>query len=329
MRCGSWSMRSCNGVAMSKLALIAIGGNALLRAGQTGTIAEQRANAASTARHLVQLLRHGFFMVLTHGNGPQVGAQLLRSELASTQVSPEPLDVCVADTEGSMGYILERALEDALADAQMGIPVVTVIAQVVVDDHDMAFQHPTKPVGPFYSADQAQQRMRDLGWRMVEDAARGYRRVVASPTPIEIVEIDVIRQMVRNGFLVITAGGGGIPVARHNRHLAGVEAVIDKDSASALLASQLKVETFIISTDADYVYLNYKQPHQQALGRLCVSVAQTYLDAGQFPTGNMGPKIAAAIQFLRSGGKEVIITSPEHLLDAVLGKTGTHIVPDT
>jgi carbamate kinase len=313
---------------MSKLALIAIGGNALLRAGQAGTIAEQRENAAMTARHLVQLVQHGYFLVLTHGNGPQVGAQLLRSELASAQVSPEPLDVCVADTEGSIGYMLERALQDALADAHLTIPVVTVIAQVVVDDHDPAFQHPTKPIGPFYSADEAQRRARDLGWQMVADAARGYRRVVASPTPIEIVEIAVIRRLVRDGFLVITVGGGGIPVARHNDHLAGVEAVIDKDSASALLASQLQVETFIISTDAEYVYLNYKQPNQRALDHLCVSAAQTYLEAGQFPPGNMGPKIAAAIQFLRAGGKEVIITSPEHLLDAVLGKTGTHIIRD-
>jgi len=243
-------------------------------------------------------------------------------------VSPEPLDVCVADTEGSIGYMLERALQDALADAHLTIPVVTVIAQVVVDDLDPAFQHPTKPIGPFYSADEAQQRTRDLSWQMVADAARGYRRVVASPTPIEIVEIEVIRRLVRDGFLVITAGGGGIRVARHNDHLAGVEAVIDKDSASALLASQLQVETFIISTDAEYVYLDYKQPNQHALDHLCVSAAQRYLEAGQFPPGNMGPKIAAAIQFLRAGGKEVIITSPERLPDAVLGKTGTHIVPD-
>jgi carbamate kinase len=190
---------------MPKLTLIAVGGNALLRAGQAGTIAEQRANAALTARHLVQLVRHGFFMVLTHGNGPQVGAQLLRSELAATQVSPEPLDVCVADTEGSIGYMLERALQDALADAQLTIPVVTVIAQVVVDDHDLAFQHPTKPVGPFYSAGEAQQRMHDLGWRMVEDAARGYRRVVASPTPIDIVELV---QFGRNPFQVCRQDAG-------------------------------------------------------------------------------------------------------------------------
>jgi len=313
---------------MPKLALIAIGGNALLRAGQAGTIAEQRANAAITARHLVRLAQRGLFFVLTHGNGPQVGAQLLRSELAATQVSPEPLDVCVADTEGSIGYILERALEDALADAGLKIPVVTVITQVVVDERDPAFQHPTKPVGPFYSAAEAQQRAHDLGWQIVEDAARGYRRVVASPAPIEIVELDVIRRLMRDGFLVITTGGGGIPVARRNGHVAGVEAVIDKDSASALLASQLQVESLIISTDSDYVYLNYKQPHQQPLEHLCVSAAQTFLDAGQFPPGNMGPKIAAAIQFLRAGGKEVIITSPDRLLDAVFGQAGTHIVPD-
>ena len=314
---------------MSKRALIAVGGNALFRAGQTGTIAEQRANAALTARHIVQLLRHDIFAVLTHGNGPQVGAQLLRSELASTQVSAEPLDVCVADTEGSIGYILERALQDALAEAGLSVPVATLITQVMVDKRDPAFDHPTKPIGPFYSAAEAQARTRELGWRMVEDAARGYRRVVASPTPIAIVEIDVIRELVDAGFLVITAGGGGIPVACQNGHLAGVEAVIDKDSASALLASQLGADIFIISTDTPYVYLNYKQPDQQALERLSVSAAQQYFDAGQFPPGNMGPKISAAIQFLRAGGNEVIITSPECLLDAVLGKAGTHIVPDS
>jgi carbamate kinase len=313
---------------MAELALIAIGGNALLRAGQAGTIAQQRANAAIAAQHLVQLVRHGFSMVLTHGNGPQVGAQLLRSELASAQVSPEPLDVCVADTEGAIGYMLERALQDALADARLSIPVVTLLAQVVVDEHDPAFQHPTKPIGPFYSAAEAQRRMCDLGWRMVEDAARGYRRVVASPTPIEIVELDVIRRLVCDGCLVITAGGGGIPVVHRDGHLVGVEAVIDKDSVSALLASQLQIETFIISTDSEYVYRNYKQPDQQALDQLCVSAAQAYLDAGQFPPGNMGPKITAAIQFLQTGGKQVIITSPDQLLNAVQGKTGTHIVPD-
>lgn len=313
---------------MPKLALVAIGGNSLLRAGERGTIDQQRANAALTARYLVRLIQHGYHLVLTHGNGPQVGAQWLRSEIASAQVSPEPLDVCVADTEGAIGYILERALQNALADARLATPVATIIAQVVVDARDPAFRHPTKPVGPFYSADEARRREQELGWCMVEDAARGYRRVVPSPTPLEIVEIDAIRSMVHDGYLVITAGGGGIPVMRHDRHLVGVEAVIDKDSASELLAHLLQIDTMIISTDTEHVYLNHKHPDQRAIERMTMSDAQAYLDAGHFPPGSMGPKVAAAIRFLRNGGGEVIITAPEHLLDGVLGKTGTKIVPD-
>ena len=313
---------------MPKLALVAIGGNSLLRAGERGSIAEQRANAALTARYLVQLIRRGYRLVLTHGNGPQVGAQWLRSEIASAQVSPEPLDVCVADTEGAIGYVLERALQDALADARLAIPVATLIAQVVVDEHDPAFRHPTKPVGPFYTADEARRHEQQLGWHMVEDAARGYRRVVPSPEPLEIVEVDAIRSLVHDGYLVITVGGGGIPVVRRKNHLTGVEAVIDKDRASGLLASLLDVDTFIISTDTEYVYLNYKRPDQRAIERMTASEAHAYLDAGHFAPGSMGPKIAAAIRFLQHGGSEVIITAPEHLLDAVLGKTGTRVVPD-
>ncbi len=309
-------------------ALIAVGGNALIRAGERGTIAEQRANAATTAHYIVQLIRRGYAIVLTHGNGPQVGAQLLRSELAAPQVNPEPLDVCVADTQGAIGYLLEQALKDALDAAGLSVPIVTVITQVLVDERDPAFNRPTKPVGPFYTEEEARRRQRELGWAIVEDAARGYRRVVASPEPLEIVEIDVIRSLVANGNLVIAAGGGGVPVARRDGHLVGVEAVIDKDLAAALLARGLGVDTFIIATDAEQVYLNYKRPDQVALGRIGASAAQEYARAGQFPPGNMGPKIDAALRFLRGGGAEVIITSPERLLDAVLGKTGTHILPD-
>src|SRR5512145_772751 len=197
---------------MPMLALIAIGGNSLLRAGQRGTIAEQRENALITARPIVELLRHGYSVVLTHGNGPQVGAQLLRSELAAGQVYPEPLDVCGADTQGAIGYILEQALRQAIDVAQLSVSVATLITQSVVDASDPAFLHPTKPVGPFYLEEEARRRERDQGWSMVEDAARGYRRVVASPEPLEIVEIAAIRQLVGDGFIVIAAGGGGIPV---------------------------------------------------------------------------------------------------------------------
>lgn len=313
---------------MNKLALVAVGGNALIRAGQRGTIAEQRENAAITAHYIARLIEHGYAVVLTHGNGPQVGAQLLRSEIASGQVVPEPLDVCVADTQGSIGYLLEHALKEALGDAGLNIPVATVITQVVVAEDDPAFLSPTKPVGPFYGAEEAQRRERELQWQMVEDASRGYRRVVASPEPLEIVEIDVIRSLVRGGYIVIAAGGGGIPVVRRGSHLVGVEAVIDKDRASAVLASLLNVDIFIIATDEEQVYLNYKRPGQVALDHLSVEDAQRYYDQGQFPPGSMGPKIGAALRFLRGGGKEVIITSPARLLDAVLGETGTRIVPN-
>jgi len=313
---------------MPKLALVAIGGNSLIRAGQRGTVAEQRDNAATTAKYIAQLIRNDYFVVLTHGNGPQVGAQLLRSELASSQVHPEPLDVCVADTQGSIGYVLEHALQRALDEASMRVPVVTVLTQVVVGGDDPGFLHPTKPVGPFYSEEEARRRERELGWKMVEDADRGYRRVVASPEPLEIIEIDAIRGLVLNGYIVIAAGGGGIPVVRRDGYVEGVEAVIDKDLASALLARELNVDTFIISTDAEKVFLNYRKPNQQALDRITVSEAELYFTDGHFPPGNMGPKISSAIRFIRGGGKEAVITSPECLLDAVRGRTGTHIVPD-
>ncbi|HEX5691104.1 MAG TPA: hypothetical protein VFX76_13915, partial [Roseiflexaceae bacterium] len=212
--------------------------------------------------------------------------------------------------------------------AQLPIPTATLIAQVVVDEQDPAFQHPTKPIGPFYSAEEARRREQVLGWRMLEDAGRGYRRVVPSPEPLQIVEINAIRSLLREGYLVITVGGGGIPVVRRDGTFAGVEAVIDKDHASALLANLLDIPTFFISTATDAVYLNYGQPDQQPLARMTVSEAQAYLQAGQFPPGSMGPKIAAAIRFLQRGGRQVIITSPEHLRDAALGTAGTRIVLD-
>lgn len=314
---------------MSKLALIAIGGNSLIRAGQSGSIAEQRENALITAHHIVRLIQHGYAVVLTHGNGPQVGAQLLRSELAATHVSPEPLDVCGADTQGVIGYLLEQAIESALAGAGLSIPVTTVITQTVVDPRDPAFQHPSKPVGPFYNESEARQHVREDQWNIVEDAGRGYRRVVPSPEPLEIVEIEAIRSLVGDGYIVIAAGGGGIPVVRRNGALVGVEAVIDKDLASALLASQLGVDLFVISTDIEQVYLNYQRPEQYPLGWIDAADMQQHYADGHFPAGSMGPKILAALRYLESGGGEVIITTPERILDAVLGQAGTHIVPKT
>lgn len=311
-----------------KTILLAIGGNSLIRAGEKGTIAEQTANAHRVAQEIAGLCRDGYRMVLTHGNGPQVGAALLRSERAASQVPGHSLDVCDASTQGEIGYILQQALESELRIAGLQTPVATVVTQSVVSAHDPAMQHPTKPIGPFYSRSDAEQRKRQFGWEIVEDASRGYRRVVPSPEPIEIVEIEVIRDLVAQGVIVIACGGGGIPVIWKDGRLQGVEAVIDKDRASALLATRLGVDLFVISTDADYVYVDYKKSTQRALKQVGAAELQRYLEAGHFPPGNMGPKVESVLRFLRHGGKEAIITSPEKLRKAVSGSAGTHVVAD-
>jgi carbamate kinase len=309
--------------------VLAVGGNALIRAGETGTVAEQLANARRTAAEIVRLCREGYKIVLTHGNGPQVGAALLRSERAVSQVPGHSLDVCDASTQGEIGYLLEQSLESELQAAGLHIPVVTVLTQSVVSIDDEAMRHPTKPVGPFYSRADAEERRRQFGWEIVEDAARGYRRVVPSPEPIEILELDVIRDLVGRGVLVIACGGGGIPVVWKEGKLEGVEAVIDKDRASALLAMRLGVDLFVISTDTDYVYLDYKRPGQRPLRRVSASDLAIHLRAGQFPPGNMGPKIESVLRFLRAGGRQAVITSCENLRTAVAGSAGTQIFPDT
>lgn len=310
---------------MSRSALIAIGGNSLIRAGEKGTIAEQLANTRRTAEAIVGLIQDGYRLVITHGNGPQVGAALLRSERASDQVYSQSLDVCDASTEGEIGYLLQQSLHNALAAAGLEMPVVTVLSQVVVSADDPAMRHPTKPIGPFYTKADAEDRARQLGWRVVEDASRGYRRVVPSPEPVELVEEEVVADLLGRGVLVIAAGGGGIPVVRTAAGLRGVEAVIDKDRVSALLAARLRVDTFIISTDADRVYLDYRRPTQRPLHRASAEEMRRHLEAGQFPPGNMGPKIESALRFLEAGGREVIITSYEHLGAAVRGEAGTRI----
>ncbi len=311
---------------MSRTALIAIGGNSLIRAGEKGTIDEQLANTRRTARAVVGLIQDGFSLVLTHGNGPQVGAALLRSERASDQVYGQSLDVCDATTQGEIGYLLQQSLYNELQAARLQVPVATVLTQAVVCADDPAMRHPTKPIGPFYSRGDAEQRARLLGWQVVEDAARGYRRVVPSPEPTEVVEEQVIRTLLAHGVLVIAAGGGGIPVVRTPEGLRGVEAVIDKDRVSALLATRLGVDCFIISTDADRVYVDYRKPTQRPLARVTASELQAHYAAGQFPPGNMGPKVESALRFLKNGGKEVIVTSYEHLRAAAHGEAGTHIV---
>ena len=305
--------------------LIAVGGNSLIRAGQRGTVAEQMENARLTCECIAELMGNGYQIVLTHGNGPQVGAQLIRSELASSQVYTLPLDSCDASTQGELGYILQNGLRTALTARGLSAPVATLLTQVLVDKDDPAFSHPTKPVGPFYTKEVAEQRKKDLGWQIVEDASRGYRRVVPSPKPMEIVELDIIKQCLAQGMTLIAAGGGGIPVIRENGIYHGVEAVIDKDRASALLARLLGLKTFIISTDTDRVYVNYKKPDQRALPTLTVAEARAYMEEKQFPEGSMKPKIEAAIDFLINGGEQVIITNPEQVVKAVLGDAGTHM----
>lgn len=308
-----------------RTALLAVGGNSLIRAGQRGTIEEQFENAQKTADYIAELIEKGFNLVITHGNGPQVGAQLIRSELGSGQVYSMPLDVCVASTQGEIGYILQNSIQKALRKKGIDNPVITIVTQVVVNEDDPAFKKPTKPVGPFYTREEAE-RKRKLGWEIIEDAGRGYRRVVPSPKPIDIVEKEAIKQCLNDGMIVIAVGGGGIPVIKKDGEYVGVEAVIDKDRASAVLAKYLEVDYFIISTDADKVYLNYKKPNQKALDTITVEEAKKFYNEGHFPPGSMGPKIEAVIDFIESGGKCAIITSPENLIEAIFGNAGTKIV---
>ena len=310
-----------------KTMVLAIGGNSLIHAGEKGTIGEQLANARQVAAQVVGLIRDGWNIVLTHGNGPQVGAELLLSERAAGVVPGRPLDVCDASTQGEMGYLLQQALNSELRQAGLRVPVVTVLTQCLVSTDDPAMKNPTKPVGRFFTQAEAEERQRQFGWTMVMDAQRGYRRVVPSPRPLQIIELEVIHQLFESGALVIACGGGGIPVAWVNGELDGVEAVIDKDLASSLLASQLGVDLFVIATDTDYVCVDYKKASQRPLERVDSAQLEKYLHAGEFAPGSMGPKIESALQFLETGGKEAIITSCSDVCAAVARGAGTHIVP--
>jgi carbamate kinase len=312
---------------MSKLVLVAVGGNALIRAGQKGTAQEQFENAVDTAAAIVRLIKAGYRVVLTHGNGPQVGAMLTRSEMAAAYAYRMPLDCCVASTQGEIGYVLQYAMWQAMQAAGLNTPVVSLVTQVLVDSRDPAFQKPTKPIGPFYTRDVAE-RYRDLfDWHVTEDSNRGYRRVVPSPEPKEIVELEAIRACVDRGLVVIAGGGGGIPVFNDHDISKGVEAVIDKDHTSAVLAHQLDADIFVVATDVEKVCLHYKKPNQRQLERLTVEECRRYLAEGQFPPGSMGPKIHAAAVFVERTGKEAIITNHDHMFDAIHGQGGTRVVP--
>lgn len=311
---------------MPKLVLVAVGGNALIRAGQKGSAQEQFENAVETAAAVVRLIKAGHRVVLTHGNGPQVGAMLTRSEHAAPYSYRLPLDVSVAATQGEIGYVLQYAMWQMLQQERLNVPVISMVTQVLVDSGDPAFAVPTKPIGPFYTKDVAD-RYRDLfNWSLVEDSSRGFRRVVPSPEPKGIVELEAIKACVDRGFIVIAAGGGGVPVFNDHDISKGVEAVIDKDHTSALLAHQLGADVFAIATDVEMVYLDFGKPTQRPVPRLTVAEAMSYLDGGQFPPGSMGPKIRAAIVFVERGGSEALITNHEHLVQAVEGVGGTRIV---
>ena len=310
---------------MALKALIAIGGNSLIRAGERGTLDEQFLNATATAKSIVQMLKKGWEVVITHGNGPQVGAALMRSERASNEVYTHTLDMCVATTQSEIGYLLKRALETELQYENLKKQVLIIPTMVKVDENDLAYKNPTKPIGPFYSKQNAFDKQNKLGWNIVEDSARGWRRVVPSPEPIEILELDIIKKVIDLGIIAIANGGGGIPVILKNEIIFGSEAVIDKDRSSALLSLGLNVDLFIISTDTDQVYLNYKKPNQKGLFKISAEELQKYYEKGHFPAGSMGPKVESVIKFIKNGGKKAIITSFEFLSDAIEEKAGTHI----
>jgi carbamate kinase len=318
-------------VSQDDTLLVAIGGNALIRSDQSGTIAEQMENARAIAGQVVGLLQDGRRVVVTHGNGPQVGFIMLRSELVDAR-APVPrltLDMCVADSEGGLGYILANALAGEMRRHGFGDRAVCVLTHTVVDPADPAFERPTKPIGPFFRADEAALHRSQHGWTMIEDSGRGYRRIVPSPRPRRIVEQDAIARLVTGGFVVVAAGGGGIPVVEEpDGRLRGVEAVVDKDHASALLAAAIGVPCLLISTGIDRIAVRFGKPDQRFLDRMSASQARGYLADGEFPEGSMGPKVRAALDFLESGGKEVIVASPWRLRDAVAGQSGTRIVPD-
>ena len=314
----------------SRLALVAFGGNALIRRGEEGTQTEQIENSERLARRLVAFVERGYNLLLVHGNGPQVGNILIQVEEAVTKVPPLSLDVCVAQSEGGIGYLLARSLTNALAARRIRREVVCLMTEVLVDRRDPGFRKPSKPIGPFYTKYRSEYLMKRMGWLMVEDSGRGYRKIVASPRPKKVLALAAIRESLRQGWVVIAAGGGGIPVYRNDDgRLKGVEAVIDKDHTAGLLATELKADLFVILTGVDQVYLNFGRPDQIRAERLTVSEARHHLREGQFPAGSMGPKIETAVAFAEKTGNEVLITSVDRMKEALAGKAGTRVVPDS
>jgi carbamate kinase len=311
-----------------RIAVVAIGGNSLVTDARHQTVPDQYRAAHQTTEHILSMIKDGWNVVVTHGNGPQVGFVLRRSEIAARELHEVPLDVCGADTQGAIGYALQQNLQNAFRQAGLERRVATIITQTEVAAGDPAFTHPSKPIGSFMGEEQAERR-RQQGWDLIEDAHRGYRRVVASPVPLRIVELPVIRRLLESGVVVIAVGGGGIPVvASQTGELHGVAAVIDKDLASALLANALDADLLLISTEVERVALDFGTPRQRWVDRLTLSEAKRYLaEGGHFGSGSMAPKIQAVINYLEHGGREALITSPESIEPALAGKTGTKIIP--
>jgi carbamate kinase len=310
----------------SKLTVLAIGGNSLIKDKTKIALWYQYEAAKETAVHLVDLIEAGMNLVITHGNGPQVGFIYRRGELAVHELPLIPLDICGADTQGAIGYMIEKALSNEFRKRGIRKQPLAVVTLTVVDRDDPSFAKPSKPIGSFMTEEEALAKQKEKGWNVLEDAGRGFRRVVPSPIPKKILEVEALRLLVQQGYVVIAAGGGGIPVMQNAEgDLEGVEAVIDKDLGSSLLARNLGADTFIISTAVDEVYLNFGREDQEALRQVTLSEIKQYLEEGHFKPGSMKPKVEAIIQFLEGGGKKAIVTSPENLLKAVRGEAGTTI----
>jgi len=305
--------------------VVALGGNALLKKGQKGTYEEQFENARKTAKFLADIIERGYELVITHGNGPQAGAIALQNEIAKDTIPPMPLDVVNAETQALIGYMLQQSLINELNRRGIRRSVVAIVTQVVVRKDDPAFQNPAKFIGPYYDENQAKKLMREKGWVIKKDPRGGWRRVVPSPEPIDIVEKEVILSLLRQGIICITVGGGGIPVILENGHYRGVEAVIDKDLASSLVARIIGADMLVILTDVEYVYINFGKPDQKPLREVTLEEIEKYYNEGHFPPGSMGPKVLGAIKFLKAGGKMAVIGHLEKALDVLEGKSGTKI----
>jgi carbamate kinase len=315
-------------MAIKGVAVVAVGGNSLIKDEAHKSIKDQYVAACESMHHIADMIQSGWDVVVTHGNGPQVGFILRRSEISMTELHEVPLDYCGADSQGAIGYMFEQALNNEFRTRGMKKPVAAIVTQTIVDRNDKAFQNPTKPIGSFMKEAEAKKRQENDGWAVVEDAGRGWRRVVASPLPMKIVEADAIQTLVKAGFTVIGVGGGGIPVIELEKgDLVGVEAVIDKDFGSSVLANLISADLFVITTAVEKVAINFNKPDQKWLDRLTVAEAKQYMAEGHFAKGSMLPKIQAILRFLENGGKEALITNPENIGRALRGETGTWIVP--